>query len=43
MGRFCCKSRKSDDVNNLAKVDSDTSLLLRGSAAPIRRPVVVLT
>jgi len=29
MGRFCCKSRKSNDPENLAKVDPWTFLLLR--------------
>src|SRR6266850_6583828 len=33
----CCKSRKSDDTENLAKVDLWTSLLLRRSLAPLRR------
>jgi hypothetical protein len=28
-GRFCCKSRKSSNPKNLAKVDLQTSLLLR--------------
>lgn len=39
IGRYCCKSRKSDDAKNLAKVDFWTSLLLC-SAAQLRRSVV---
>jgi hypothetical protein len=39
--RYCCKSRKSYDPENLAKVDSKTLLLRQGSPAPIRRSVVV--
>ena len=31
VGRYCCKSRKSDDTENLAKVDFLTSLSLQGS------------
>src|SRR5436190_1095830 len=37
----CCKSRKSYGAKNLVKVDSSTFLLLQGSMAPLRRPVVV--
>src|SRR5882724_11063893 len=39
--RFCCKSRKSNNPENLAKVDLWASLRLRRSAAPLRRSVVV--
>jgi hypothetical protein len=39
-GRYCCKSRKSDDTENLAKVDYWASLLLQCSVARLRRPVV---
>jgi hypothetical protein len=38
--RYCCKSRKSNDPKNLAKVDFWTSLLLRRYSAPLRRSVV---
>ncbi|UPK38161.1 hypothetical protein IVB18_13335 [Bradyrhizobium sp. 186] len=39
-GRYCCKSRKSNDPKNLAKVDLETSLLLRRFSAPLRRSVI---
>jgi hypothetical protein len=35
------KLRKSNDVENLAKVDFSTSLRLQSSLGPIRRSVVV--
>src|ERR1700682_1659763 len=38
--RYCCKSRKSNDPENLAKDDFQTSMPLQGSAAQIRRAVV---
>jgi hypothetical protein len=38
--RYCCKSRKSDNPKNLAKVDLWVSLRLHRSLAPLRRPVV---
>jgi hypothetical protein len=31
--RYCCKSRKSDDAENLAKIDSELSLRLQPSLA----------
>ena len=40
-GRFCCKSRKSNDSKNLAKVDFQTTLMLKGAVVPIGRSVVV--
>src|SRR5258706_11758265 len=39
-GRFCCKSRKSNNPKNLAKVDLWASLRLRRSLAPLRRSVI---
>jgi hypothetical protein len=36
----CCRSRKSNDPENLAKVDLRTSLLLRRFSAPLRRSVI---
>jgi hypothetical protein len=38
--RYCCKSRKSDNPKNLAKVDLWTSLLLRRFSTPLRRSVI---
>ena len=40
IGRFCCKSRKSNKPKNLAEVDLWTSLLLRRFSAPLRRSVI---
>src|SRR4030095_9638455 len=34
-GRYCCKSRKSNDAKNLANVDFWTSLPLQCSVAPL--------
>jgi hypothetical protein len=42
LGRYCCESRKSNDAENLAKVDFWALLLPQGSLGPIRRSVVVL-
>jgi hypothetical protein len=39
-GRYCCKSRKSNNPKNLAKVDFWTSLLLRRFTRPLRRSVI---
>jgi hypothetical protein len=39
IGRYCCKSRKSNNPKNLAKVDLWTSLLLRRFSTPLRRSV----
>src|SRR5207245_1538693 len=39
-GRYCCKSRKSDNPKNLAKVDLWTSLLPRCFSTPLRRSVI---
>jgi hypothetical protein len=39
---YCCKSRKSNNPKNLAKVDLWTSLLLRRFSAPLRRSTVDL-
>src|SRR4030088_2335872 len=36
----CCKSRKSNNPKNLAKVDLWASLRLRRSLAPLRRSVI---
>src|SRR5258707_436955 len=33
-GGYCCKSRKSDDAENFAKIDSELSLRLQPSLAP---------
>ena len=38
--RYCCKSRKSNNPENLAKVDLWTSLLLRCFSALLRRSVI---
>jgi hypothetical protein len=38
--RYCCKSRKSNNPKNLAKVDFWTSLLLRRFSTPPRRSVI---
>jgi hypothetical protein len=35
IGRFCCKSRKSNNPKNLAKVDLWTSLLMRRFSTPV--------
>ena len=40
VGRYCCKSRKSNNPKDLAKVDIWTSLLLRRSSALLRRSVI---
>ena len=40
LGRYCCKSRKSSDPENLAKVDLWTSLPLRRFSTPLRRSVI---
>jgi hypothetical protein len=37
---YCCKSRKSNNPKNLAKVDLWTSLLLRRFSTPLRRSVI---
>jgi hypothetical protein len=42
VGRYCCKSRKSNNPKNLAKVDLWTSLLLRRFSTPLRRSVIIL-
>ena len=42
IGRYCCKSRKSNDPKNLAQVDLWTSLLLRRFSTPLRRSVIIL-
>src|SRR5215210_3738560 len=38
--RFCCKSRKSNNPKNFARVDLWTSLLLHRFSAPLRRFVI---
>jgi hypothetical protein len=38
--RYCCKSRKSNNPKNLAKVDLWTSLSLRRFSTPVRRSVI---
>jgi hypothetical protein len=38
--RYCCKSRKSSNPKNFAKVDLWTSLLLRRFSTPLRRSVI---
>ena len=38
--RYCCKSRKSNNAKNLAKVDLGASLLLDRLSATLRRSVV---
>jgi hypothetical protein len=40
MGRYCCKSRKSNNPENLAKVELWASLLLRRFSTPLRRSVI---
>src|SRR5438309_11475485 len=40
VGRFCCKSRKSNNPKNFARVDLWTSLLLHRFSAPLRRFVI---
>ena len=42
MGGYCCKSRKSNDVKNLAKVDFWPTWPLQYSVTPIRSSLVVL-
>jgi hypothetical protein len=42
MCRYCCKSRKSKNSENLARVDSSMVSLLQGPVGSIRRPVVDL-
>src|SRR6185312_8324545 len=39
-GRYCCKSRKSNNPKNLAKVDFWTSLLPCRFSAPLRRSLI---
>jgi len=39
-GRYCCKSRKSSDPENLAKVDLWNSPQLRRFSTPLRRFVI---
>jgi hypothetical protein len=39
-GRYCCKSRKLNNPENLAKVDLWTSLPLRRFSALLRRSVI---
>jgi hypothetical protein len=40
-GRYCCKSRKSNNTENLAKADFQTPLPRQRAVAPMRRSVVV--
>src|SRR5258705_5316013 len=40
-GRYCCKSRKSKNSENLAKVGSSVFSLLQRPVGSMRRPVVV--
>src|ERR1700686_1264205 len=40
IGRYCCKSRKSNNPKNLAKVDLWTSLPLRRFSTPLRRSMI---
>jgi hypothetical protein len=40
VGGYCCKSRKSNNPKNLAKVDLWASLRLLRSLAPLRRFVI---
>jgi hypothetical protein len=39
-GRYCCKSRKSDNPKNLAKSRSLDFLLLRRFSTPLRRSMI---
>jgi len=39
-GRYCCKSRKSNNPKNLAKVDLKTSPLLHRLSASLRRSAI---
>src|SRR5256885_7740281 len=41
LGRFCCKSRKLNDPENLAKGDFQRAVTLRSAITPLRRSVVV--
>jgi hypothetical protein len=41
VGGYCCKSRKSNDAENLAKADFQTPLPLQRAVAPMRRSEVV--
>ena len=41
--RFCCKSRKSKDPENLAKGDFQRAATLRSAITPLRRSVVVFS
>src|SRR5258708_2511278 len=41
IGRFCCKSRKSNNAENLAKAIFEAAPPLQSAVAPIRRSVVV--
>src|SRR5437899_8819619 len=50
LGRFCCKSRKSNDPENLAKGDFrrakgdfQRAVTMRGAITPLRRSVVVFS
>src|SRR5438034_5373780 len=40
-GRFCCKSRKSNEPENLAKGDFQRAVTSRSVVTPLRRSVVV--
>jgi hypothetical protein len=40
VGGFCCKSRKSNDPENLAKGDFQRAVTLRSATTPLRRFVV---
>ena len=40
-GRLCCKSRKLNDPENLAKGDFQRAVTLRSAITPLRRSVVV--
>jgi hypothetical protein len=40
VGRYCCKSRKSSDAENLAKVDLRATLSLRRFSAPLGKSVI---
>ena len=42
VGRYCCRSRKSKNSKNLAKVDSSMFSLRQGLVGSIRRPVIDL-
>src|SRR3954449_2058976 len=40
LGRYCCKSRKSNDPKNLAEVDLCATPLLLRSSMPLRSSVI---